>query len=284
MRIEQLGEGTPSVAVVAGIHGDEPSGVDAVERLVEAAPPVERPVLLVVVNERAIDAGVRYVDTDLNRAFPGDPSLDAHEEQLAHELSTVLEGCTVLSLHSTQSHPEPFLVGDRVDPLVERLAAELPIESVVDTGEFIQGRLFHSVRTIEAECGLQGTVAAADNALRVSIAYLVAMDVLAKDVADGLANDFGVTPYERMNDEIVPVYQLTQQLEKHHPGDYEVLVDNFEYVNAGQPFAKAGGVTVVADEPFYPVLLSATGYDEIWGYAATHERDIPVSEATTEVR
>lgn len=276
MRVEQLGEGTPSVAIVAGIHGDEPSGVDAVERLMEAAPPVERPVLLVVVNERAIEAGVRYVDTDLNRAFPGDPSLDTHEEQLAHELATVLEGCTALSLHSTQSHPEPFLVADRIDPLVERLARALPVESVVDTGEFIQGRLFASVRTVEIECGLQGTTAAAENALRVSIAYLVAMEVLDHEVATDLTAEFGVSPYGRTEPKDIPVFRLAHTIPKHRVGDYETLVDNFEKVAPGEPFASVDGISVVAEEPFYPVLFSANGYDDILGYAATHKRDISV--------
>jgi succinylglutamate desuccinylase len=73
MRIEQFGEGDPEVAVVGGIHGDEPCGVRAIERLLENPPSVRRPVALVVANERALAAGTRRVDEDLNRAFPGDP-------------------------------------------------------------------------------------------------------------------------------------------------------------------------------------------------------------------
>ncbi len=272
MRVEQLGEGTPTVAVVAGIHGDEPGGVSAVERLIELSPPVERPVLLIVVNERALEANVRYVDTDLNRAFPGDRTQNAYESKLAVDLAEALDGCTVLSLHSTQSHPEPFMVVDQVDPLVERLAVQLPVESVVDTSDFIQGRLFAAVRTIEVECGLQGSDAAADAALRLTLAYLRAMDVLAPDVAA----EFGVGPLDDPDRTETPVYRLAEQIPKIPDEDYEVLVDNFEHVEEGERFATGPTGDVIADESFYPVLLSADGYESMLGYAARRQRIIDV--------
>lgn len=277
MRVEQLGEGTPTVAVVAGIHGDEPGGVSAVERLIEASPPVERPVLLIVVNEQALEKSVRYVDTDLNRAFPGDPAQDAHESRLAQDLAERLDGCTVLSLHSTQSHPDPFMVVDRVDPLVERLAVQLPVESVVDTVDFIQGRLFAAVRTIEVECGLQGSDAAAAAALRLTLAYLRAMDVLAPDVAADLAEEFGVAPLDDPGRAEIPVYRLTEQIPKIPDADYEVLVDNFEHVEDGETFARSVSGDLIADESFYPVLLSADGYESMLGYAARRRRIISPS-------
>ena len=62
MRIHELGEGTPEVTVVGSIHGDEPCGERAIERFIEADPAVERPVKLLVANEAALDAGVRYLN------------------------------------------------------------------------------------------------------------------------------------------------------------------------------------------------------------------------------
>lgn len=279
MRIEQLGTGTPEVAVVGGIHGDELCGIRAVERLMEASPPVERPVLLVLANERAIEAGERYLDADLNRSFPGDPGSDAHEERLAAELGDRLRGTTALGLHSTQSHPEPFLVVDRVDPLVERLARHLPVETVVDTGEFIQGRLFAATRTVEVECGLQGSDVADEEAIRVAIAYLEEMDVLAPDVADDLRDEFDVEPVATTEE--VPVFRLTRSVPKTGTGEYTVSATNFERVPAGERFASTDGNPLIAEEDFYPVLLSAEGYDDIFGYAAEKVQLIDAGEAGT---
>ncbi|MFW5917519.1 MAG: succinylglutamate desuccinylase, partial [Halorubrum sp.] len=94
MDVYELGEGEPEVAVVGAIHGDEPCGARAVRRLLDADPDVERAVRLIVANEAALDAGVRYLDTDLNRAFPGDLGSDAHEDRLAVDLLDAVEGCT----------------------------------------------------------------------------------------------------------------------------------------------------------------------------------------------
>ncbi|WP_256390923.1 succinylglutamate desuccinylase/aspartoacylase domain-containing protein [Natronoarchaeum rubrum] len=273
MRVEQLGEGEPELAVVGGIHGDEPSGVDAVEHLIEASPPVEKSVLLVIANERAIEAGERYLDADLNRSFPGDPDSEAYEERLAHELSERLAGTTALAMHATQSHPEPFLVADRVDDLVERLGRTLPVDAVVDTGEFIQGRLFRSVRTVEIESGLQGSEETSAAAIGIAVAFLEEMGALSEETADDLRERFGVASSSAS--ESVPVFRLTRSVPKTGTGDHLVSANNFELVDAGDRFASADGTPMVADESFYPVLLSADGYDEIFGYAAQKIAELP---------
>jgi Succinylglutamate desuccinylase len=79
MKVYELGEGTPEVAVVGGIHGDEPCGPLAIKRLLAEELTVERPVKLIIANEEALEAGQRYLEADLNRVFPGDPNADAHE-------------------------------------------------------------------------------------------------------------------------------------------------------------------------------------------------------------
>lgn len=43
---------------------------------------------------------------------------------------------------------------------------------------------------------------------------------------------------------------------------------SIERVEAGEVFAVAGEERAVADEAFYPVLLSAYGYEDVFGYAA----------------
>jgi len=273
MRVEQLGDGRPELAVVGGIHGDEPSGVSAVERLLDAAPPVERPILLVIANEPAIEAGERYLDADLNRSFPGDPDSEAYEERLAHELGERLEGTTALAMHATQSHPEPFLVADRVDGLVERLGRTLPVDAVVDTGEFIQGRLFRSVRTVEVESGLQGSDEATEAAIGIAIAFLEEMGALSTETAADLRERFDVAADSASGS--VPVFRLTRSVPKTGPGEHLVSANNFELVDAGDRFASADGTPMVADESFYPVLLSADGYDEIFGYAAQKIAELP---------
>lgn len=260
MQIHQLGDGQPELAVVAGIHGDEPCGVEAVERLVAEDPAVERPVKLIVANERALAQGVRFVDEDLNRAFPGDPDGDTHESRLANELAREVQGCTVLALHSTKSYAEPIAVIDTIDEIARSLAPLLPVDVLIETDNYTDGRLVEHAHTIELECGLQGSEEAAENAYWLVRSFLAATNALTVPVSDDR-----LTQPER--DE-VQVFRLDGPIAKPPGREYDVVVPNFERVEAGERFAIADGEALTADEPFYPVLLSAEGYDDIFGYAA----------------
>jgi len=252
MRVEQRGEGTPEVAVVAGIHGDEPCGVEAVERLLDEPLTVDRPVTFVVANEEAIDRDERYVDTDLNRAFPGDPDADEHERRLAAAISEEIEDCLTLAIHSTQSSAEPFAVVDGIDALAREIPPQLSVTALVETSEYIQGRIFAVTDAVEIEAGLQGTPQAAENALRITREFLTAT---------------GVLPGETTRRQ-VPVYKLVRAIDKRSASEYEVFAENFERVPAGKPFAAVDGETITAESDFYPVLLSAYGYANVFGYAA----------------
>jgi len=251
MRVEQLGDGEPSVAVVVGVHGDEPCGVRAVERLLDDAPDVLAPVKLVVANERALDAGVRYVDADLNRSFTDDVPEDAHERRLAERLADEIRDCTVLSVHSTQSHADPFAISSGVDVPVPSVVPALSVAALVDTGDFGDGRIFAADADIlEVEAGLQGSEAAAENAYTLVREFLAATGVLAGDLVH----------HE------VPVFEMGESIPKPSADRYEVFVENFQEVAAGETYAAADGEPLVADEPFWPVLLSPYGYTHQFGY------------------
>ena len=252
MRVAQLGSGTPEIAVVAGVHGDEPGGVRAVERLLDERPSVERPVKLVVANEKALERRVRFVDEDLNRAFPGDPDAKTHEGRLAHRLVEELEGCLTFSMHSTQSHAEPFAIVNGISETATEIVPQLPVAAMVETSNFAEGRLFSEIETIEVECGLQGSETAAQNADRLTRAFLTAVGALP---GDAMARD-------------LPVFRLTDVIRKQEADTYEVFVENFTEVDAGEPFAAADGDEQIAEESFYPVLMSSNGYRDVFGYAA----------------
>lgn len=265
MRVVQLGEGTPSVAVIGAVHGDEPCGARAVERLVEDDPAVDRPVKLIVANEAALAAGVRYLDADLNRAFADDLPASAHEYDLAPQLAAELEGCVGLSIHSTQSTEKPFAI---VNPANDRTTAICPYLSVTALVQLAvdEGRLFAvDAELIELEAGLQGSDEAVENAYRIAREFLTAT---------------GVLPGETLAQEL-PRFELVAPIEK-PPGErYKVLVENFERVAVGEAFAEVDGEPVVAASSFYPVLLSANGYVDIFGYRAERLDPLPVPEAET---
>jgi len=268
MRVERLGDGEPEVAVVGGIHGDEPCGVAAVQELIEADPDVSRPVALVVANEEAVAKNRRYLETDLNRSFPGRPDAESHEERLAHELGAVVGDCVTLALHSTQSYEAMFALVDEVRDLQREICPQLSVDALVETGH-AEGRIFEvAPDTVEVECGHQGTEGATRNARRVVREFLVATDVLPESaLADGTPGSDapGRRSLPRRN---LPVFRLGEPIPKAAAEEYEVFAENFEEVLAGESFAAADGEAVVAEEAFHPVLMSPYGYADVFGYTA----------------
>jgi succinylglutamate desuccinylase len=257
MQVETVGDGPAEIAVIGGIHGDEPCGVHAVETLLSADVEFQRPVKFVIANEEAQRRDERYVDEDLNRVFPGDPDGDTHESRLAHELSMEVADCQVLALHSTQSYEGLFALVDQVREYERRICPRLSVDAVVETCDFTEGRLFEVTRRlIEVECGFQGSDTAAANAVQVTREFLAAVGALPEDEA----------PHR----EQLPVYRLTHSVPKDSAEAYNVFATNFRQVRSGQTYAAADGQEYVAENDFYPVLMSPYGYEDVFGYAADH--------------
>ncbi len=253
MRVEQLGDGEPELAVVGAIHGDEPCGVHAIETLLDANPPVERPVKCIIANERALERNVRYTETDLNRVFPGDPDAPAYETRLAHEVLDEIRGCTTLSMHSTQSYSCPFALVEETDPFAEMIGPYLSIDAIVEVGDEFADALVGYVDVVEVECGMQGSQEAADNAVDLVYEFLTATGALP-----GAIDPTGA----------LPVFALNDPIPKADGTDYAVHVENFQRIESGDTIATIDGHEIVAEQPFHPVLISANGYDRQFGYTA----------------
>ncbi|KAB1188171.1 MULTISPECIES: succinylglutamate desuccinylase/aspartoacylase family protein [Haloferax] len=282
MRIYELGDGTPEVSVVGSIHGDEPCGARAIERFVAEDPDVERPVKLIIANEEALDEDVRYLDEDLNRAFPGDPHAESHEKRLAHDLGREVRGTTAFSIHSTQSYAEPFAIVDTVDAISRSILPRLPVDVAVETNNFAEGRLIEHAHTVEVEAGLQKSDEAADNAYWLIRAFLTATNVLpAPAVASDGGNDVeSQTEDDRLKlaapeEDSLEVFKLLERIPKPDAEEYEVLANNFKVVEEGEAFARAGDELFTAEKDFYPILLSAYGYADIFGYAGQKVGELP---------
>jgi hypothetical protein len=134
----------------------------------------------------------------------------------------------------------------------------------VDVANDLGGRLFELEATplVEVECGLQGSEAAADNAERVVRAFLGATGALAPP------------PEARA----VPVYRMGDPIAKPPAERYEVSAENFRRVAPGETFARADDRRFVADDPFYPILFSADGYEDIFGYRGDRAGELRPSD------
>lgn len=251
MEVFEFGNGSPEVSVVAGVHGDEPAGVRAVKEFVEwidsGRVSVERPVQFVVVNEKALEKGVRFVDVDMNRVFPGGES-EKYEERVAADVVSVVSGTMVFDIHSTVSVDGVFGVVPSMGEVFEYrdVLSGLGVGEVAVLSEF-DATLSDAVGGVGIEVGPVGTDKAFEYALPVVWRFLVSCGVF-----DGVVG--------KSNPRII------QAVEKVDGRGFEVLVDNFERVVEGEVFAEKNDDVLVAERDFYPVLMSTIGYDNAVGY------------------
>ena len=121
---------SPTLVCVGGVHGNEPAGVLALERVIASLGPdglKKGRFVAVIGNMGALNQGHRYIDQDLNRLWwprladhpPGSGEIPAcHEDwekaQLTELLRTVLgespEDHYLMDLHTTSSESAPFAI------------------------------------------------------------------------------------------------------------------------------------------------------------------------------
>lgn len=252
MKLIERGSGRPRVAVVGGIHGDEPAGERIVEQLVAELSVDDGTAQLIVANEPALAAGERYTETDLNRTFPGDEESETYETALAARLTAVLDGAdAILALHTSHSAPPPFAIYSHLTESIRKSVTAMPVEYVVDASE-LRGTTLDSTlaNTVSLETGRQGSEEA------VEFGTLAARDFLR---AHGVLRDREPSFTETTTvsvDEEVPKGE----------GTPEVYYRNFEEIPAGEVFARDDVYTHrVTTEGRVPVLASEHGYEEIFG-------------------
>jgi len=103
------GSGGPSVAIVAGLHGNELNGIHAVNMLNKMLR-VQRPMgtvhLFPLVNTFGADQATKrwpYDDQDINHAFPGDPD-GSVVQRIAHALFESTDAEVCIDVHSGAPH------------------------------------------------------------------------------------------------------------------------------------------------------------------------------------
>ncbi len=139
----------PTLLVLAGIHGNEPAGVVAAQRVLarlqEAEVPVRGRIVALGGNLPALQSGVRFVARDLNRHWlpesigrlrlqaPADDSEeDRQQRELIQEFERVLQSArgpvVFVDLHTSSADGPPFLcLADTIDNRRLGLATGVPI-------------------------------------------------------------------------------------------------------------------------------------------------------------
>lgn len=103
-----------TVAIFCGVHGNERVGIDVLKKIEKELVVHAGKVYLVYANLKAIKNNVRFVESNLNRAFIRRNKSVTYEEKLADILMDVLDECdALLDLHAyrkANSEGTPFVI------------------------------------------------------------------------------------------------------------------------------------------------------------------------------
>ncbi|PCR90402.1 M14 family metallopeptidase [Natrinema ejinorense] len=249
----EFGPGDADLAVVCNMHGDEPTGARAIHRILEPSPEFERAVKFIVANPPASISNHRSLDVDMNRVFPGDPEADERERRLAAQLVTETANCDTVSFHTTHSTNEPVAFVSEGDPRALEIVSQLPITYVVNEASVVDGSFCSTGQVVSIEAGKVQQPNATAKAEMLIRAFL--------------DNEGAVSEEPPMHAPVTNYFELYDKVDK-PSGDesYELLARNFERVEEGEAYAKSKKGFLLADEPFVPILMSQSGYGEIFGY------------------
>jgi predicted deacylase len=267
----------PTLVVVAGVHGNEPAGIAALERLfarLAAGPAPRGRVVGLAGNLAALAAGRRYLLEDLNRAWRPErlarvrtaaQGASAEERELA-ELDAALRAAVaeaggrpvvVLDLHST-SGPGPAFAVLHDALRNRRLARSLPVPAVLGLEEELSGTLtdYLTESGISALSVETGQHRDPGSARRAEAAIWRVMEVA------GLLPDGYEAEIQTARAELQPrLGELPRAVEVRYRhaipagGEFRMLPGfaSFQRVRAGEPLATQDGRPVEA--PFAGYLL-----------------------------
>ena len=125
------GKPGPTIALFAGVHGDETAGIWALQNIAPTLNLKKGVVYIVFANPPAIEKSVRMIAKNLNRCFVAGNEGATYEDRRARQLMSILDQCdALLDLHMFYEPGEPFAICEQ--PSLE-VASYLPLK-IVSTG------------------------------------------------------------------------------------------------------------------------------------------------------
>jgi predicted deacylase len=254
----------PRVVMFCGIHGDEVSGIHAIEKVFFDLFGGSRRLLrgsltLARANEQAIAAECRYVKHNMNRMFREDygPEIDrdSYEFKRTQELKSLLDSCDYfLDFHSAPIADEPFLVAEQKAVEFYR---HLGIPRIMtgwskfssgtiggDTENYANAR---GAMSATLESGSHFDKASNDAAYRAAISLLCHLGM----IEPGDAGPAAVTA------EVVEMYSVI--VKEFDDFRYVGEASNFKLLLKGQAFAFQNGQPVTVSQDSYLLIPMMPG-------------------------
>ncbi len=163
-----IGTPGPTLVCFCGLHGNEPSGVIAFQKVLrilkESDCPIQGKLVGFVGNRKALKKSQRFIDQDMNRIWSPKrmqeiefgmaeikTSEDKEQRELLKALSMVIKESKgdpfFIDLHTTSSESQPYIsINDTLRN--RRMALNYPLPIVLGTEEFLEGTILNYINEL----------------------------------------------------------------------------------------------------------------------------------------
>lgn len=248
------GNGRPIVVIVGSMHGDEPVGKKAIDEI-NKQKIIFGTLITIVANPKALAAGKRFIDDDLNRLFPGSPRGN-YEQKIAAALSPILRQADyVLDIHSTTTNTVGAAIIKKKNKKVKKFLAILCPPKVVVMPKGIGDKsLVNFCNGVSLEYGRHHDQKTYKKSMDSILALLSSLGMIKEK-----------TPRHKDKTEYYSVYEAELK-----PAGFKMnrRIKNFILVKKGDILGFVGKEKILAPESFYPVLFGPNSYSDIMGFKA----------------
>lgn len=265
----------PTIVAIGGIHGNEPSGVFALNKVCDHI--LNRDIKLngsfyaLSGNLCALPMGRRYCDVDLNRIWTSDhisklessPDLNGtarKEDFQMHELLVEIKKIVArakgelyfIDLHTTSSQSCPFIPIN--DTLANRnFAQKFPVPTVLGIEEFLEGPLLSYINEIDhIALGFEGGQHDEKDAIKHHIAFMSLVLLYAGLVKKGDMPQYEtfVTSLSEAGKKERSIYEIRERfgVENAELFEMESGYKSFDLIYKGQKLATYNGKQINASE------------------------------------
>lgn len=259
LKVEQIGSGEPKIALVACTHGDEIIGLIIFNAIRAISSELLKPITLITANLRALELNKRFIDSDLNRVFPGIADGD-REERLAFFLNTELNKYDiVIDIHGTNSNIDALVITTDMKVSKLEILSKLSIDKVMLASKEIFGG--HEIIS-NVKCGLAleyGPDKSGDS-WPIAWSHIKQLLINLEYLSGQTTNYSGKDLYRVYNK-----YEAPENFVQNEG------IDDFKLIKKGDEIGTIDGNIVYANEDFYPIFVGKGSYSKIFALMATKE-------------
>lgn len=253
--VETIGKGKPVIGIVGAMHGDE-SGPAIIDRFKKTIQIKKGTIKFIIANPQAREKNVRFLDSDLNRCFPGKVNGN-REERLAKQLITTANDVDYLiDLHSCSMESPPFCIIRSLDGNDMKLAKKSGLPFIVFYPLGIQkgGSFIDYVKCgIGLELGLHGKKKTIEDGYHATMRILKNLGIVANKTRKGKDQK---------------ILKVVGHIDKEKGIGMEPHIANFKIIKKDEVIGMKNKKEIRAKESFYPVLYKEKAYTDTLGWMA----------------